>query len=102
MPIGVLTLWQVAIGTKSGDICLYDIASSTLKEAIKAHSSTVWSMHLHPDEKVLVTGGADKDVKFWEFEQKPADSENVCHSRLVVVARCSRIFSSLTARDCCR
>ena len=27
-------------------------------------------MHIRPDKKALVTGSADKDVKFWEFEYK--------------------------------
>ena len=34
-------------------------------------------MHVRADGQALVTGSADKDVKFWEFEQKAADSENV-------------------------
>lgn len=34
-------------------------------------------MHVRADGQALVTGSADKDVKFWEFEQKPADSDNV-------------------------
>ena len=56
---------------------VYDIASSTLLETIQAHTATVWSMHVRADGQALVTGSADKDVKFWEFEEKPADSENV-------------------------
>ena len=65
---------QIAVGTKAGEVLLYDIASSTLIETIKAHSSTVWSMHLRPDEQLLVTGSADKDVKFWELERENAGS----------------------------
>ena len=30
-----------------------------------------------------MSGSADKDVKFWEFEEKPADSENVRITGLV-------------------
>lgn len=68
---------QIAVGTKSGEILLYDVASSTLIETIKAHSSTVWSIHVRADGQALVSGSADKDVKFWEFEQKATDSDNV-------------------------
>ena len=68
---------QVAVGTKSGEILVYDIASSSLLESITAHTATVWSMHVRADGQALVTGSADKDVKFWDFEQKPADGENV-------------------------
>ncbi|KAH8118406.1 WD-repeat-containing protein [Phellopilus nigrolimitatus] len=65
---------QIAVGTKTGEILLFDLASSSLKETIKAHSSTVWSMHTRPDGQALVTGSADKDVKFWEFEREETGS----------------------------
>ncbi|KAL1944244.1 hypothetical protein VTO73DRAFT_3429 [Trametes versicolor] len=67
---------QIAIGTKSGEILIYDIASSSLVDTIQAHSATVWSIHIRPDEQGLVSGSADKDVKFWEFERKPANGDN--------------------------
>lgn len=59
---------QIAIGTKSGEILIFDLASSSLIDTIKAHTATVWSLHVRPDEQALVSGSADKDVKFWEFE----------------------------------
>ena len=61
---------QIVIGTKSGEILLYDIASSVLTETIKAHSGAVWSIQVRPDHRALVSGSADRDVKFWEFEFK--------------------------------
>lgn len=71
------TCSKIAVGTKNGEILLYDLASSTLMDTIQAHTATVWSMHVRADGQALVSGSADKDVKFWEFEQKPVDSENV-------------------------
>lgn len=68
------------MGTKDGDILLYDIASSSLLETIKAHSSTVWSMHVRPDGEALVTGSADKDIKFWEFEREESGSSYILGS----------------------
>ena len=68
---------QVAVGTKSGEILIYDIASSSLVDTVQAHSGTVWSIHVRPDGTGLVSGSADKDVKFWDFERKPANSDNV-------------------------
>lgn len=65
------------MGTKSGDILIYDLASSALIDTVKAHSSTVWSLHLRPDGKVLASGGADKEVKFWEFEQDVVPEDEV-------------------------
>lgn len=67
---------HIAIGTKSGEILLYDLASSSLMETIQAHTATVWSLHVRPDQQALVSGGADKDVKFWEFERKDATGES--------------------------
>ncbi|KAF8895924.1 WD-repeat-containing protein [Mucidula mucida] len=63
---------HVAVGTKSGEILLYDVAASALIETISAHSGAVWSLHVRADEKALVSGSAGKDVKFWEFGQKAA------------------------------
>ncbi|KAF8341630.1 uncharacterized protein EI90DRAFT_3279024 [Cantharellus anzutake] len=59
---------QIVVGTKSGELQIFDVASSTMIASIKAHEGTVFSMHVRPDEQALVTGSADKDVKFWEFE----------------------------------
>ena len=64
------------MGTKSGEILIYDLASSSLIDTIKAHTASVWSLHVRLDERALVSGSADKDVKFWEFEQKDG-GENV-------------------------
>jgi len=35
-------------------------------------------MHIRPDGRGLVTGGADKDVKFWDIEEKRANEDDVC------------------------
>lgn len=69
---------HVAIGTKNGEILLYDLASSSLIETIKAHNGTVWSLHVRKDGRALVSGSADKDIKFWEFEEKLGSEHNVC------------------------
>jgi U3 small nucleolar RNA-associated protein 12 len=33
-------------------------------------------MHVRPDGRALVTGSADKDVKFWDFEEHNMESQN--------------------------
>ena len=35
-------------------------------------------MHIRPDRCGLVTGGADKDVKFWDIEEKRLNEDDVC------------------------
>jgi U3 small nucleolar RNA-associated protein 12 len=57
----------VVLGTKEGKLEIFDIASSTLLETLPAHERDIWSLHVHPDGKSLVTGSADKSAKFWDF-----------------------------------
>ncbi|XP_050777129.1 WD repeat-containing protein 3 isoform X2 [Gopherus flavomarginatus] len=59
---------QVIIGTKTGKLQLYDLASGSLLETLAAHDGALWSISLSPDQRGFVTGGADKCVKFWDFE----------------------------------
>ena len=47
---------------------MFDVASATMIEQIKAHDGAIWSLQVHPDGKSVVTGSADKSVKFWEFK----------------------------------
>ncbi|KAK3073877.1 beta transducin, partial [Teratosphaeriaceae sp. CCFEE 6253] len=59
----------VLVGTKSGDLELYDISTSTLIESIPAHEGqAIWTLALHPDGRSVVTGSADKSAKFWRFD----------------------------------
>lgn len=58
----------VVVGTKEGHLELYDIAASSLLDKIEAHEGAVWTLQVHPDGKSLITGSADKSVKFWNFE----------------------------------
>ncbi|KAK4994203.1 beta transducin [Elasticomyces elasticus] len=58
----------VLVGTKTGEIELYDIASSALIETVQAHEGAIWTLQVHPDGKSVVTGSADKTAKFWTFD----------------------------------
>ena len=68
---------QIAVGTKNGEILIYDLASASLVDTVKAHTGTLWSMHIRPGGRGLVTGGADKDVKFWDIEEKRVNENDV-------------------------
>jgi len=59
---------HVLVGTKAGHIEIYDIGSATLLRRIAAHDGPVWSMDMKPDSRGLITGGGDKELKFWDFE----------------------------------
>ncbi|KAF3933964.1 Beta-TrCP [Dactylella cylindrospora] len=58
----------VVVGTKSGDLELFDVASAVMIESVQAHEKEIWSLHVHPDGRGMVTGSADKSAKFWNFE----------------------------------
>ncbi|KAE8447588.1 hypothetical protein EG329_010559 [Mollisiaceae sp. DMI_Dod_QoI] len=58
----------VVVGTKTGELELFDIASAAILDTVKAHEGALWSLQVHPDGKSLVSGGADKTAKFWNFE----------------------------------
>ncbi|XP_054858997.1 WD repeat-containing protein 3 [Eublepharis macularius] len=73
---------QVIVGTKAGKLQLFDLASGTLLETLEAHDGALWSTSLSPDQRGFVTGGADKCVKFWEFEL--VKDENTIQKRLSV------------------
>jgi len=63
------------VGTKSGTLEIIDIASGSLTEVIEAHAGSIRSIIPIPDEdgtagaRGFVTGSADHDVKFWEYQQ---------------------------------
>jgi U3 small nucleolar RNA-associated protein 12 len=58
----------VVVGTKSGELELFDVASAALLETMKAHEGAIWTVQVHPNETSLVSGSADKSAKFWNFE----------------------------------
>jgi len=58
----------VVLGTKDGKLELYDLPSSSLVDTIDAHEAHVWTVQVSPDKRALVTGSADKCVKFWNID----------------------------------
>ncbi|KAK7337130.1 hypothetical protein VNO77_17690 [Canavalia gladiata] len=64
------------VGTKDGTIEIIDIGSGTCLEVMEAHGGSVRSMAALPAKNGFVTGSADHDVKFWEYQikQKPGQA----------------------------
>lgn len=58
----------VVVGTKSGEIELFDVASAVLLDSVTAHEGAIWSLQVHPDGRSMVSGSADKSAKFWNFK----------------------------------
>ncbi|KAI1344581.1 WD domain-containing protein [Xylariaceae sp. FL0016] len=58
----------VVIGTKSGEIELFEVSTGTLMDSVQAHESAIWSLQIHPDGRSIVSGSADKSAKFWKVQ----------------------------------
>lgn len=58
----------VVVGTKSGELELFDVTSASLIDSVAAHEGAIWSLQVHPDGRSVVTGSADKTAKFWDFK----------------------------------
>jgi U3 small nucleolar RNA-associated protein 12 len=72
---------------------ILDIRSASTVETIKAHDGTVWSLDLNPDHTILVSGGADKLVKFWNIgvprrreEEESRSTISLTHTRTLKLA----------------
>lgn len=80
----------IVVGTRNGELQLFDLASSAMLENKEgSHDAAIWSLDITTDGKKLITGSADKTVKFWTFkiEQSPLAGTvdkftpvmNICH-----------------------
>ncbi len=58
----------VVVGTKSGELELFDVSSAAMLDTVKAHEGAIWTLQVHPDGRSVVSGSADKSAKFWNFE----------------------------------
>ena len=63
------------MGTKGGTLELFDLPSATLLQTVQAHSGPIWGIDVRPDKGGLVTGSADKDVKFWDIRMREVAGE---------------------------
>ncbi len=53
---------------QEGTIDILDVGASERLESVAAHDGAVWSLAALPDGSGFVSGSADHDVKFWEWE----------------------------------
>ncbi|EFA80214.1 WD40 repeat-containing protein [Heterostelium album PN500] len=59
---------HVIVGTKSGTLEVFELASAEHVATVQAHEGALWSMALTPDARGIATCGSDKQVKFWNFK----------------------------------
>ena len=79
----------IIVGTKSGKLEMYEIASASCTEVIDAHDGPVWTLKMYGGYSYsgLVSGGADKSVHFWNLKthREPVLGSSRTHSRLGLV-----------------
>lgn len=63
------------LGTKSGLLRVFELASGCEMDPIEAHGAAIWSIAMRPDRKGFATGSADKFIKFWEFKSSSTRAE---------------------------
>lgn len=94
---------HVVIGTREGYLLIVDIASGEVVFTEKAHEKEIWSIDIkkpsgyNDDESIgLVTGSADKMVKFWEVETQDdgSDDEESNHAGHPMVVHTRTLESS--------
>jgi U3 small nucleolar RNA-associated protein 12 len=85
---------HVAVGTREGHLFLLDTAAGEVVYCEeKAHKGAIWSLDLRrrpaaEDESAatqLVTGSADRTVKFWTIESQDEDEESLQPARPMAV-----------------
>ncbi|KAL5981824.1 Dip2/Utp12 protein [Asimina triloba] len=62
------------VGTKSGALEIIDVGSGSCTETVEAHAGAVRSIASIPNGSGFITGSADHEVKFWEYQLMEVDS----------------------------
>ncbi|KAG8197076.1 hypothetical protein JTE90_004343 [Oedothorax gibbosus] len=62
------------IGTKKGELNIFDVEARELVNSIDSHDGAVRCMCLSPGQSGITSGGSDKEVKFWDFELLTEDT----------------------------
>lgn len=77
---GLSLLWapgnrHAVIGTKEGTLQVVDVGLAAVCSSTAAHQGAIWSLAALPDQSGFVSGSADHELKFWEWqlESTPAD-----------------------------
>ena len=56
----------IAIGTSTGELQLWEVATRTRRTTVKAHTSRINALSVFPDGKTLASGGRDRRLQLWD------------------------------------
>lgn len=95
---------HVIIGTREGHLLILDVASGDIVYTEEnAHDGAIWSLDLrrpnpeHEETIAIVTGSADKVVKFWDVERQDEEEEEMNHHPMVVHTRSLQMSDDVVA-----
>jgi U3 small nucleolar RNA-associated protein 12 len=63
----------IVCGNKAGGVQVFDVNNGVMSSEYTPHTGSVWSLSVRPDLRGLMTGSADHDVKFFDFELMEPD-----------------------------
>ena len=71
---------HLALGFSDHSIQVLDLAAGTLPiTRLEGHSNSVFALEYSPDEKILVSGGRDAYLKFWNTDRYFLEENVVAH-----------------------
>ena len=56
------------MGSKEGSLEVLDVGSGEVASSVQAHKGAIWALTPLPDNSGVITGSADHEAKFWEWE----------------------------------
>lgn len=59
---------NLLVGNATGSLHFVELSSGDIIDSVEAHGGPVRALCMRPDQKGLMSGGADKCIKFWEYK----------------------------------
>ncbi|KAF2195267.1 WD40 repeat-like protein [Zopfia rhizophila CBS 207.26] len=67
----------VASGSEDKSIVLWDVSSKNVLQRLEGHTGAVLAVDTHPTEKIIVSGGLDRTVRVWRYNEDASNQPPV-------------------------